>query len=397
MAEEPQKRGITKSFLFLAIAITALISFVAGTRGQEILAAAGSVFGIEVQTGTLDLSTLQTTYQKLQANFDGELNTEALIEGANRGLVEAVNDPYTVYMNPEEAAEFSDDLSGNIGGGIGAEIGLREEQVTIVRVLDNNPAKRAGVEAGDVVLAVNGETEASESVDETVSRLRGEPDTTVRLTVERDGETKNFTITRQIVNNPSVTSSIQDGIGTITITRFDEETGRLARQAAQKFDDQNVEGVILDLRNNGGGFLTAAQEVAGIWLEDKVVLRERTGGEVTEELKSDGVAILKGVPTVVLVNGGTASASEIVAGALQDYDAATLLGEKTFGKGSVQRVIDLPGGAKLKVTIAKWYTPNDKNISKEGIAPDIKVELSREDVSTGNDVQLQAARRELSQ
>ena len=397
MAEEPQKRGITKSFLFLAIAITALISFVAGTRGQEILAAAGSVFGIEVQTGTLDLSTLQTTYQKLQANFDGELNTEALIEGANRGLVEAVNDPYTVYMNPEEAAEFSNDLSGNIGGGIGAEIGLREEQVTIVRVLDNNPAKRAGVEAGDVVLAVNGETEASESVDETVSRLRGEPDTTVRLTVERDGETKNFTITRQIVNNPSVTSSIQDGIGTITITRFDEETGRLARQAAQKFDDQNVEGVILDLRNNGGGFLTAAQEVAGIWLEDKVVLRERTGGEVTEELKSDGVAILKGVPTVVLVNGGTASASEIVAGALQDYDAATLLGEKTFGKGSVQRVIDLPGGAKLKVTIAKWYTPNDKNISKEGIAPDIKVELSREDVSTGNDVQLQAARRELSQ
>ena len=397
MAEEPQKRGITKSFLFLVIAITALISFVAGTRGQEILAAAGSVFGIEVQTGTLDLSTLQTTYQKLQANFDGELNTEALIEGANRGLVEAVNDPYTVYMNPEEAAEFSDDLSGNIGGGIGAEIGLREEQVTIVRVLDNNPAKRAGLEAGDVVLAVNGETEASESVDETVSRLRGEPDTTVRLTVERDGETKNFTITRQIVNNPSVTSSIQDGIGTITITRFDEETGRLARQAAQKFDDQNVEGVILDLRNNGGGFLTAAQEVAGIWLEDKVVLRERTGGEVTEELKSDGVAILKGVPTVVLVNGGTASASEIVAGALQDYDAATLLGEKTFGKGSVQRVIDLPGGAKLKVTIAKWYTPNDKNISKEGIAPDIKVELSREDVSTGNDVQLQAARRELSQ
>jgi carboxyl-terminal processing protease len=198
------------------------------------------------------------------------------------------------------------------------------------------------------------------------------------------------------VNNPSVQSSVENGVGRLTITRFDDETGNLARKAAQSFKQQNVKSVILDLRDNGGGYLTAAQDVAGLWLDDQVVVSERTGGKVTEELKSGSDTVLAGIPTVVLVNGSSASASEIVAGALQDHKAATLIGEKTFGKGTVQKVIDLGAGTTLKVTIARWYTPNGKNITKEGITPDQKVGMTAADVDAGKDPQLEAARKHLA-
>jgi len=178
----------------------------------------------------------------------------------------------------------------------------------------------------------------------------------------------------------------------MTITRFDDQTGQLARQAAQSFKSQNVKSVILDLRGNGGGYLTAAQDVAGLWLDNKVVVTEKNNGKVVDELKSGTNPILVGIPTVVLVNGSSASASEIVAGALQDHGAAKLVGEKTFGKGSVQKLITLPEGAQLKVTIARWYTPNGKNISKQGIAVDKEAKLTTEDINANRDPQLDAAK-----
>lgn len=386
-----RQRTFSKSFLFLAIAATALISFVAGTRSNDIIAAIGPVFGIKVHTGTLDLSSVQTTYQKLAANYDGELDTQKLVEGASRGLVEASGDPYTVYMDAQEAADFNNDLSGNIGGGIGAEIGLREEKPTIIRVLKDNPAEKAGLAAGDQIVAVNDQSAVGQTVDKVVGNVRGEAGTTVKISVLRSGVPKEFTVTRSVINNPSVDSKVENGIGTLTISRFDSQTGALARKAAQQFKDQGVKSVILDLRGNGGGYLGAAQDVAGLWLDEKVVVSERTGGKTTEELKTGKDALLAGIQTVVLVNGGTASASEIVAGALQDYGAAKLLGEKTFGKGSVQQVLDLGAGTVLKVTIAKWYTPKGNNINKEGIEPDQKVVLGQADASSGNDPQLQAA------
>jgi carboxyl-terminal processing protease len=390
-------QSLSKNSLFLIFAATAIIGFVAGTRSNDILAAVGPVFGIKVHTGTLDLSSVQGTYQKLAAHYDGTLDAQKLIEGASRGMVAAADDPYTVYMDAKEATEFNNDLSGNIGGGIGAEIGLREEKPTIIRVLKDNPAEKAGLAAGDQILAVNEQAAAGQSVDKIVSNVRGEAGTTVKIHVLRGGVPKEFTVTRDTINNPSVDSKVENGVGTLTISRFDSQTGSLARKAAQQFKDKGVKSVVLDLRGNGGGYLGAAQDVAGLWLNDKVVVSERTGGKTTEELKTGTNALLNGIPTVVLVNGSTASASEIVAGALQDYGAAKLLGEKTFGKGSVQQVIDLGEGAVLKVTIAKWYTPKGNNISKQGITPDQTVVLSQQDASTGNDPQLQAALRLLGQ
>lgn len=387
--------GISKNVFFLAIALVAVVSFVAGTRGSEILGAVAPALGFKVETGTLDLGSVQKTYQQLKANYDGTLDEQKLIDGASRGLVEAAGDDYTVFMDAEEAEAFNDDLTGQIGGGIGAEIGVRNDMPTIVRILADNPAQKAGLLAGDVIIAVNDQPSADWTAAKAAEEIRGEVDTTVKLTIVRDGEEKDITITRATVTNPSVQSKVENGIGTLTITRFDGETTRLAREAAQRFTQQNVTGVILDLRGNGGGYLTAAQEVAGLWLDDKVVVSERTNGRVIDELKSGSNSILGGVPTVVLMDGSSASASEIVAGALQDHGAATLVGETTFGKGTVQKVIDLGAGTLLKVTIARWYTPNGKNITEGGIEPDKQVSLSAEDVNAGRDPQMAAAKKQL--
>lgn len=386
-----QKKFISKTVYFCSIAIAIAIGFVGGTRSSEIMAVVGPIFGIKVETGTLDVSSLQRTYQTLKANFDGEMTAQQLIDGANHGLVASVGDPYTTYMTAEEASEFEKELSGDVGAGIGAEIGIRNDQPTILRVLPDHPAEKTGVKSGDVIAAVNDQAATGWTADEAASAIRGEAGTTVKLTVLRSEETIDFTITREKINNPSVSSQIKDGVGILTITRFDDQTGSLARQAARDFKDKQVHGVVLDLRGNGGGYLTAATDVAGLWLDDKVVVSERTGGRVTDELKSEGESVLGGMPTVVLTNGASASASEIVAGALQDYGVATLVGEKTFGKGTVQKLLDLGGGAMLKVTVARWYTPHGKNITEEGIKPDKEVVLTSEDANTGKDPQLAEA------
>jgi carboxyl-terminal processing protease len=392
-----EQTGVSKTIYFLTIAIVAGVGFVAGTRSNELLGAIAPVFGFKVETSTLDLASVQQTYQQLKANYDGDLDTTKLIEGASRGMVAGAGDEYTVYMDSKEAESFDNDLTGQIGGGVGAEIGVRAGQPTILRVLADNPAEKAGVKAGDVIVAVNDESANGWSSDKAAGKIRGEVGTTVKLVVVRESEKKEFTLTRATVTNPSVQSRVENGLGILTITRFDDQTYTLAKQAAQMFKQQNVRGVILDLRDNGGGYLQAAQDVAGLWLNDKVVVSERTGGKVTDELRSGSDTVLAGIPTVVLVNAGSASASEIVAGALQDYGAAKLVGEKTFGKGTVQKILDLGGGAKLKVTIARWYTPKGKNITKSGITPDQKVELTTTDADAGRDPQLQAAQARLNQ
>lgn len=390
-----QSAGISKNVYILTIAVVAVISFVAGTRGSEILGTIAPALGLKVETGTLDLSSVQKTYQELKVNYDGEVDEAKLVDGASRGLVGAAGDEYTVFMDAKEAATFNDELSGKIGGGVGAEIGMRSDVPTIIRVLPDNPAERAGLLAGDIIMSVNGESTADWTATKTAEKIRGAVDTTVKITVFRAGEEKEFTITRAIVNNPSIQTAVENGVGRLTITRFDSETADLARKAAQDFKRQNVRGVILDMRGNGGGYLTAAQDVAGLWLNDKVVVSERTNGKVVDELKSGTNPLLAGVPTVVLVNSTSASASEIVAGALQDHKAATVIGEKTYGKGTVQKVIDLGAGTLLKVTIARWYTPNGKNITKEGVTPDQIIELKAEDANAGRDPQLDAAKKHL--
>ena len=385
-------RRLPTSVLVIAFVFIAGLGYVAGSFHTQVFGLVAPLFGGKVYSGSLDVSSLQETYRALKANYDGEIDDEALIEGANRGLVEAIGDQYTVYMNKEETQEFDNSLSGNIGGGIGIELSIRNEVLTVVRILKDNPAEKAGLAVNDVVVAVNDEDVQGLSVEQTVLKIRGEVGTTVKVTVNRAGEKKDFTITRAQVNNPSVYSSVENGVGIMTVTRFDDETGSLARTAAQEFKGKNVKGVILDLRGNGGGYVTSAQDLASLWLDNKVVVTERTGGKVADELKTGSNPLLGGIPTVVLVNASSASASEIVAGALHDHRAAQLLGEQTFGKGSVQKLLSLPLSAQLKVTIARWYTPNGLNISEKGITPDKVVDRTVEDITANRDPQLDAAK-----
>jgi carboxyl-terminal processing protease len=389
--EQDKKWSFAPGTFVLIAAAVFIVGYAAGTRNDQIVGVVAPVFGIKVETGTLDMASVQSTYRQLKLNFDGKLDDKALIEGATRGMVTAAGDDYTVYMNKKEAEEFNKDLSGDIGGGIGAEIGKRNNKATVLRTLADTPAAKSGLLSGDVILAVNDESTTDWSVDDTVSKIRGDIGTTVKIGVMRGTDAKEFTITREKITSPSVDSKIDGNVGIMTMRRFDETTSDLARTAAQDFKSKGVKSVILDLRGNGGGLLSAAQDVASIWLNNKVVVVEKTNGKVTDELRSDNSPILEGVPTVVLVNSSSASASEIVAGALQDHGAGVLVGEKTYGKGSVQKLVDLADGSILKVTVARWYTPKGKNITKQGIEPNQKVSLSADDANAGRDPQLEAA------
>ncbi len=375
--------------LVAAILLVLAFGFVAGTRSRELYAIVGPLLGQKISAATLDLSSVQSTYQMLKANYNGKLDDTKLIEGASRGLAAAVGDKYTVYMNAKEAKEFGNELSGNIGGGVGAEVGMRNKLPTVLRVLDGNPAQRAGLHAGDSVVAVNETSTIGLDADRTVALIRGEIGTTVKITVHRGSETKQFAMTREEITNPSVVSKVQDGIGILTLNRFDSETVNLSRQAAESFKMRGVRGVLLDLRGNGGGYLEAAQGVAGLWLDNQKVVSVRSVGSSTE-LTSEGDPILKGIKTVVLVDAGSASASEIVSGALQDYGVATLVGETTFGKGTVQEIFPLANDAEIKITIKRWYTPKGKNITSHGIKPNKNVVLTQKDLDSGRDPQLEA-------
>lgn len=390
-----EQKPLSTRTVAIIIAVTAVVGVLAGSQVDRVYTYVAPLFGIKTYAGDINLTSLSATYKNLKANFDGKLDDQALIDGANSGLVAAAGDQYTVYMNAKEASAFADDLSGKIGGGIGAEISIRGGKITIIRTLKDNPAEAAGLAAGDTILAINDQSTSGFTVEKGVSQIRGKEGTTVKLSIQRGTEIKDFTVTRAIISNPSVVSSISGSVGTLTIGRFDEETGDLARAAAQEFKTKGVKSVILDLRGNGGGFVTAAQDVAGLWLDDKLIVTEKSNNQVLDRVTTGSNALLAGLPTVVLVNSSSASASEIVAGALQDYKVAKLVGEKTFGKGSVQKLIDLPDGAELKVTIAKWYTPLDKNINQQGITPDIAVGLTQADVDAGKDPQVAAALKQL--
>lgn len=387
--------GVRPATFFVALTIVLVGGILIGTYRHEIYATVAPAFGIKASADTIDTKLLQQTYRELIANYDGKLNDTALIEGAARGMAAAAGDDYTTFFNPEEAAQFDSDMAGSIGGGIGAQVAVRNDQVTLVKIIAGTPAERSGLRAGDIVRAINDSDTTGYTVDQAVEKIRGEVGTTVKLQIERDSKPQEVSVTREEITSPSVTHEITDGIGVLSVTRFDEETPELARKAAEAFVQADVQGVVLDMRGNPGGYLSAARDVSSIWLDRKVVVVEKEGEKVVEELRSGSNPVLRGVPTIVLVDNGSASASEIVAGALQDHEAATLLGETTFGKGSVQRIIPLYEGSMLKVTVARWFTPDGKNITKEGITPDEVVKISQEQLSAGNDVQLKAALEQL--
>lgn len=377
---------------FLTLVIVAIVSFVAGARSDALFANVASVFGVRTSNKTIDLSSVQKTYQELIANYDGKLDTQKLIYGANRGLVEAAGDPHTAYMDPDETKEFDKSLSGQIGGGIGAEIGLRNNKPTIIKPLENSPAQKAGIKAGEVIVKVNDEASSDWSVEKVVSKIRGEVGTSVKLTLLSDGKTREVSVVRQNIVSPAVESEIDGEIGILKVNRFGDDTVSLSRKYTSEFVEKGVKKVILDLRNNPGGTVGAAQGLLGIWLDNQIAMTERRGSEIVKTLRTTGTSILGNMKTVVLINGNSASASEITAGALREYGKATLVGQKSYGKGSVQIVLGLPGGSQMKVTEARWYTPKGKNIDKTGIEPDVKVDLSSDDVNNNVDPQMDKAK-----
>ena len=377
---------------FLTLVIVAIVSFVAGARSDALFANVASVFGVRTSNKTIDLSSVQKTYQELVANYDGKLDTQKLIYGANRGLVEAAGDPHTAYMDPDETKEFDKSLSGQIGGGIGAEIGLRSNKPTIIKPLENSPAQKAGIKAGEAIVKVNDEASSDWSVEKVVSKIRGEVGTSVKLTLLSGGQTREVSVVRQNIVSPAVESEIDGEIGILKVNRFGDDTVSLSRKYASEFVEKGVKKVILDLRNNPGGTVGAAQGLLGIWLDNQIAMTERRGSEIVKTLRTTGTPILGNMKTVVLINGNSASASEITAGALREYGKATLVGQKSYGKGSVQIVLGLPGGSQMKVTEARWYTPKGKNIDKTGIEPDVKVDLSSDDVNNNVDPQMDKAK-----
>lgn len=382
---QPPKKGISVFTFCLSIGLTLIVGVILGGRSDQLTA----YFLKNTVKQNLPLSSLQQTYDTLKQEYDGKLDQKKLVEGANKGLVEASGDPYTVYLNKTEAEEFNKDLDGTFSG-IGAELDKKDDKLIIVAPLDNSPAQKAGLKPADIVAKVNDQDTSSWSIDKAVSEIKGKEGTTVKLTIIRDDEVKEISITRDVITDPSVKSEQKDGIGIIRISRFGNDTAGLVRKAAQTFKEANLKGIVVDLRGNGGGYLEAAQEVSSVWLKSGAVVVTEKGPHDSQTNRATGDPILNGVPTVVLIDGGSASASEIVAGALQDNGAAKLVGEKSFGKGSVQKFVDLADGAKLKVTIAKWYTPKNKNISKQGIKPDVAVAYGK-DSTKENDPQLNKA------
>ncbi|HPA25928.1 MAG TPA: S41 family peptidase [bacterium] len=352
-------------------------------------------------TKDVNFNLFWEVWQKIQASYiDRPVSETKLLYGAMSGLVGSLGDPYSLFFEPVEAKKFTDDLKGKFEG-IGAEIGLRDGIITIIAPLPGTPAELAGLKAGDKVIEIDGASTEKMDLDAAVNKIRGKKGTAVKLKIYRpkDNNYKENDIIRDEIKILSVKMEMKENnIAYIQITNFNEDTEELFQKAVNEILIKNPRGIILDLRNNPGGYLDRSIEIASYWLSPGqiVVKEELNGGEKIQHL-ANGLAQLRTIKTVVLINGGSASASEIVSGALQDFDLAELVGEKTFGKGSVQALEDLSDGSSVKLTVARWLTPKDRQINVVGIEPDIKVELTEDDFNAGKDPQLDKAIEMLTQ
>ncbi|HUC88062.1 MAG TPA: S41 family peptidase [Candidatus Binatia bacterium] len=342
----------------------------------------------------LNYSSVNQVYQELRTQYDGKLTTTQLLNGIKSGLASAAGDPYTEYFDPSDASTFNNELNGSFSG-IGAELGENSSNdIEIIAPLAGTPAAKAGLQPGDVITAINGKSTSSMSIDTAVDDIRGPSGSKVTLDVTRNGDQSlEFTITRANITVPSVSYKILSGnIGYMQISQFSDDTSGLAGKAAQAFKQAHVKGIVLDLRDNPGGLVTAAVSVSSLWLPNgKMIMQEKDGSTVLQTYSSNGNDLLHGIPTVVLINSGSASAAEITTGALHDNGAAYVVGVKSFGKGVVQTIDNLQGGAELKVTVASWYRPDGQNIEHIGITPDQTVQLTAAQAAAGQDPQEAAA------
>ena len=389
---EWKEKRISLGNAIVMSAVLAVVGVLIGINWNSWFSGFAPYLGIEAETN--DWSALNEVYDKLTGTYNGDVDRTALIEGAKKGMADALGDRYTVYMTAEESSDFYDDLHGNVGSGIGVEMGERDGYVRVLRTLPDNPARKAGILAGDIIYKVDGEDVYDLSTDEISKKVRGEAGTEVTVTVVRDGKEKSFTMKRETINNVSAYVDYDSSTAIVTVTRFDNDTGTMVQGFANKFADKGIKKVILDLRGNGGGYVAAAGDLLSLWIDGDTYLvqKSRHFGDSSSKT-SNSKALLKDMKTIVLVNGSTASASEIVAGALQDYEKATIVGETTYGKGVVQNLFDLSKGTSLKVTTAEWYTPKERSINQTGIKPDVEVERSYEDINAMRDPQMDKAKK----
>ena len=316
----------------------------------------------------------------LLTKYDGEIDDNDLLEAAIKGMTQSLNDPYTVFMNADEYNSFVEQSEGHFVG-IGAQLGIKDDKVTVVAPLEDSPAEKAGLKAGDVILKVDGTEITEPNVEKTVSMIKGEQGDSVTLTISREGsEYQDITIIRDVVKVVSVKGELIDGnIGYIQMSSFDEDVAENFKEKIVELKNQGMKGMILDLRGNPGGYLTEAVKVASQFIPkgDIVTYTIDKYGNKQESKSVGGEA--QGMPLVILIDGGSASASEVVTGALRDYESGTIVGTTSFGKGVVQQLIEFSDGSGgLKVTTSKYYTPNGENIHKIGIKPDIEVEIPDE-------------------
>lgn len=400
--------GLTKTISVLLIIIVSYgVGWEMGHKGFVFSPQDFKVVNQNQAPTTVDYSLLWSAINILNQKYiDKPVDQQKILYGAVAGAVASVGDPYTTFFPPQDLQNFKTQLAGSFGG-IGAEVGSKGGNIVIIAPIDGTPAQAAGLAAGDIIAGVDGQSTSGWTVDQAVGKIRGPKGTSVTLTIVRTGKDKPFDvkITRDNIVIKSVHWSYKNltvngqnkTIAIITISEFGDDTQALFEQAENDVLTHNVQGIIVDLRNNPGGYLQTAVDVASAWVkEGDLVVSEAHSDGTKIDYKGEGNPRLGGIQTVVLINGGTASAAEILSGALHDHGLAKLLGEKSFGKGSVQELDDLPGGSAIKVTIAKWITPDGVNLNHNGLNPDIPVTMTQDDVTAGKDPQMDAALQQFS-
>ena len=343
----------------------------------------------------IDFEPFWRAWRIVEEKYAGtdDINRQKMVWGAIQGALASLGDPYTTFFPPEEKKLFESEIKGSFGG-VGMEIGLRKGILTVISPIKGTPAFKAGIKPGDKILKIDEKETLGISTDEAVRLIRGEPGTSVGLLIlsEASDAPREVSVTREIIQIPVIDTEVRDNVFIIQLYNFSERTPQEFQSAIKKFSTSGTDRIILDLRNNPGGFLEVAVDVSSWFLESgQIVAREKFKNGDETLYRSRGYKTKNNLPLVVLVNSGSASASEIVAGALRDHKVATMVGQKTFGKGSVQELIDLTGDTSLKITIARWLTPNGDSISESGLIPEVEIKNTEDDESKGIDRELEKA------
>ncbi len=387
-----------KSVNYKALVVWILIGFMFGWVTNGIVSAevsSGEVVTFEDAPADASLSLFWDVWNSLEKSYveTDKLNTQNQIYGAIAGMVNSLGDPYTVFMTPEETNSFHQSLGGELEG-IGAELTVKDGLLMVISPLKGSPAEKAGLLPGDYIYMVDGKLTSDMTLFEAIKAIRGAPNTQVELTVVRKDSVEPIImkITREKINVPSTELTYEGNIAILSVSQFGDSTYAEFEVAVNQLLLKPADGLIIDLRLNGGGYLDTSVEMMSEFFKDKVkavIVKRRA--EDNEVMYTKGNGKLTDIKMAILINEGSASASEILAGAFQDYKRAIIIGTKSFGKGSVQELSSLTDGSSLRMTIAKWYTPNDRSIDHTGITPDTVVEMEPSKIGTEEDIQLQAA------